>query len=87
MTLDQFMMYYVLFSISGSVVVVLQIFAPAVQIVRAYDHSHPILTPPGMIMSGMAFMAFSAITGPLQLLVSYYRETFLKSFVEGLLGR
>ena len=87
MTLDQFIMYYVLFSLSGSVVVMLQIFAPAIQTVRAYDPYHPILTYPGMIMAGMAFMVFSAVTGPLQLLVLYYRDTFIKSFVEGLLGR
>ena len=87
MTLDQFIMYYVLFSLSGSLVVMLQIFAPAIQIIRAYDPYHPILTYPGMIMSGIAFMAFSAVTGPLQLLTLYYKDTFIRSFVEGLLGK
>ncbi len=87
MTLDQFVMYYTLFAISGSIVVMLQVFVPSVQIVRAYDPYHPLLTPAGMAMCGMAFMVFSATTGPLQLLVLYYKDTFIKSFVEGLLGR
>ena len=87
MTLDQLVFYYILFSLSGSIVVMFSIFLPAVQIIRAYDPYHPILTYPGMIMSGTAFMAFSAVTGPLQLLTLYYKDTFIRSFVEGLLGK
>ena len=87
MTLDQFIMYYVLFSVTGRVVTGVQIFAPAIHIIRAYDPYHPILTYPGMIMSGTAFMAFSAVTGPIQLLTLYYKDTFIRSFVEGLLGK
>ena len=87
MTLDQLVFYYILFSLSGSIVVMFSIFLPAVQIVRLYDPTHPIGTPVGMALAGGSFMAFSAVTGPLQLLVLYYKDTFIRSFVEGLLGK
>ena len=87
MTLDQLVFYYILFSLSGSIVVMFQIFLPAVQIVRLYDPNHPIGHPVGMALAGGSFMAFSAVTGPLQLLTLYYKDTFIRYFVEGLFGK
>lgn len=86
MTIIEYMYFYIVFSLSGSVVVMLQVFYPSTEMVRALDPFHPILHPVAMVMSGMAFMALSAMTGPLQFMVLHHKEVFINAFVEGLLG-
>ena len=87
MTLDEFMIFYLAFAMSGAVVMVIAIFLPAMKMVEELEPWHPILHPiPASVAAGVMYILFF-LSGPMMLMVLANRESFLKHFVEGLLNR
>jgi hypothetical protein len=85
MTLEEFLLYYLCFIVSGSIVMMYSIFYPICYNVRVYAPDHTVLTPLGLLLSIVCFTTFCCMIGPGMLFLLSNRRVFIKSFVEGLL--
>ena len=87
MTLDEFMILYLAFAMSGAVVMIITIFLPAMKMVEEIEPWNPLLHPiTASVAAGIMYILFF-LSGPLMVMVMFRRESFLEHFVEGLLNK
>lgn len=86
MTLDEFMILYLAFALSGAVVMIITIFLPAMKMVGEIEPWNPLLHPvPAGLAAGVMYILFF-LSGPLMIMILLRRESFLEHFVEGILN-
>ena len=86
MTLNEILIAYLLFALSGAVTMMLIIFFPAIKIIAQLEPNHPILNPLGYSAGAVIMFVIFLLSGPMMLLVLARRDSFLESFIRGLMN-
>ena len=86
MTLNDILIAYLLFVLSGAVTMMLIIFFPAIKIVAQLEPNHPILHPMGYGAGAVIMFVIFLLRGPMMLLIFARRASFLENFIRGLLN-
>ena len=88
MNLEEMMIFYVAFALSGAVVTFTAIFMPALKYLRLHDNSNVVLRSWYTIFfAGILFFIGCIILGVFNLLILWNREAFLTNFINGLMGK
>ena len=86
MTLNEILIAYLLFALSGAVTMMLIIFFPAIRIIAQLEPNHPILHPMGYGAGAVIMFVIFLLSGPMMLLILARRDSFLENFIRGLLN-
>ena len=86
MTLNEILIAYLLFALSGAVTMMLIIFFPAIKIVAQLQPNHPIVSPFGYTAGAVIMFVIFLLSGPMMLLILARRDSFLENFIRGLLN-
>lgn len=77
---------YGIFAVSGAITMIFIIYLPAVQIVRKLEPNHPLLNPMATVIGGVIMFIIFLLSGPMMLLILVRRDSFLNSFLKGLIN-
>ena len=86
MTITEMLAAYGIFAVSGAITMIFIIYIPAIQIVRKIEPNHPLLWPIATVGGGMIMFIIFLLSGPVMLLILARRDSFLNSFLKGLLN-
>ena len=86
MTITEMLAAYGIFAVSGAITMIFIIYLPAIQIVRQIEPNHPLLWPIATVGGGMIMFIIFLLSGPMMLLILARRDSFLNSFLKGLLN-
>ena len=86
MTLNEILIAYLLFVLSGAVTMMLIIFFPALKIIAQLAPNHPILHPMGYGAGAVIMFIIFLLSGPMMLIILARRDSFLESFIRGLMN-
>ena len=86
MTLNEILIAYLLFVLSGAVTMMLIIYFPATKIIAQLEPNHPILHPLGYGAGAVIMFIIFLLSGPMMLLVLARRDSFLENFIRGLMN-
>ena len=86
MTLNEILIAYLLFVLSGAVTMMLIIYFPAIKIIAQLKPNHPIVSPFGYTAGAVIMFVIFLLSGPMMLLILARRDSFLENFIRGLLN-
>jgi len=86
MTLNEILIAYLLFVLSGAVTMMLIIYFPAIKIIAQLAPNHPLMWPFATVFGGVGMFILFLLSGPMMLFVLARRDTFLENFIKGLLN-
>ena len=86
MTLNEILIAYLLFALSGAVTMMLIIYFPAIRIIAQLEPTHPILHPMGYGAGAVIMFVIFLLSGPMMLIILARRDSFLENFIRGLLN-
>ena len=86
MTLNEILIAYLLFVLSGAVTMMLIIYFPAIKIIAQLAPNHPIVSPFGYTAGAVIMFVIFLLSGPMMLLILARRDSFLENFIRGLLN-
>lgn len=86
MTLNEILIAYLLFVLSGAVTMMMIIFFPAIKIIAQLEPNHPILHPLGYGAGAVIMFVIFLLSGPMMLIILARRDSFLENFIRGLMN-
>jgi len=86
MTITEMLAAYGIFAVSGAITMIFIIYLPAIQIVRKLEPNHPLLWPSATVIGGVIMFIIFLLSGPMMLLILARRDSFLESFLRGLIN-